>query len=232
MARSKDKVIVGYVHPADVSSSFHHSLIGLLLHDRGGSQRIAGLFPRNSSANISNARNGIVQRFLTDTDADWLWMVDADMAFPPDIVDRLLDSAHDKTAPVVGGLCFGVHEDTLFSTLYFFEQDDDGTVATRRFDTFPPEGKFQVHATGAACLLIHRSVLEAVLELDGIDPAYPWFQETSLSGKPCGEDVTFCIRVGRAGFPIFVDCGIRLGHQKPGVLTYEKYLAQREAHRG
>lgn len=226
MARTADKVAIGYVHPTEVGAGFHHSLIGLLLRDIQTSRRVVAMYPHNSSANISNARNKIVAKFL-DGPADWLLMVDADMVFEPDTLDRLLDVAHDKTYPIVGALAFGVHQDAIFPTLYFFEDGPDGTVVTKRFDTFPPDSMFQIHATGAAFLLVHRSVFQTVLEKVPADPAYPWFQETSLpGGHGVGEDVTFCIRAGRAGFPVHVHTGIAVGHQKATILTLDKYLDQ------
>ena len=231
MARSKDRVVVGFVHPVDVAAGFMQSLLMLTAHDMTSSQRIADIQMENASANISNARNKIARDFLQRGKAEWLWMVDADMTFGPDTLDRLLDSAHDASHPIVGGLCFGIHDHRLFPTLYGFETDDDGRPYTVRFNTYPDHGKLQVHATGAACLLIHRKVLQAIADATEAgakftNRAYPWFQETEMGGQPVGEDVTFCLRAGVLGFPVHVDCDIRIGHQKTVILTHDMYVDQ------
>ena len=230
MARSKDRVVIGFVHTVDVAIGFAHSLLMLTHYDKAASGRVVGIEQRKASANITNARNDIVQSFLDNSDAEWLWFVDADMVFPPDTLDRLLDSAHDVSHPIVGGLCFGAHHKRLFTTLYAVRDDGAGPY-TVRFDTFPEHGKMQVHATGAACLLIHRKVLVAMAEAAAearpfFAPAFPFFQETSMGDKQIGEDVTFCLRAGQLGFPVHVDCGIHIGHQKTTVLEFEDYVRQ------
>jgi len=229
MARSKDRVVVATVHPVEVAAGFHHSVTLLLAHDLTGPRRIANVMMRNASANICNARNSIVREFLDEETAEWLWMVDADMVFDPDTLDRLLDSAHHVSAPVVGALCYGVHEGRLFPTMYAVDYHDRETQTgpyVVRYRTFDETGKFRVDATGAACLLVHRSVLEAIRD-KGFNDTYRWFQETSLNGESVGEDITFCFRAGLCGFPVHVDTTIRIGHQKTYVIDHDMYLRQR-----
>lgn len=237
MARSKDKVVVGIVHPVEVGAGFMQTIWMLSLRDQATSGRIADVIMENASANICNARNAIVRQFLDKGVGDWLWLVDADMVLEPDTLDRLLDSAHHLTHPIVGALCFGVHQHRLFPTLYAMQNDESGRPYTVRFGTFPATGKMQVHATGAACLLVHRRVLQAIRDHRDpetgrpFNPAYPWFQETaqetSSGWHPVGEDVTFCLRAGALGFPVYVDCGIEVGHQKAMILSSEMYHDQR-----
>ena len=59
--------------------------------------------------------------------------------------------------------------------------------------------------------------------------AFTWAEEERV-----GEDLTFCVRVKNAGFPIFVDCRIQVGHVKPVILDldyYEHWAGYREWHR-
>jgi hypothetical protein len=88
---------------------------------------------------------------------------------------------------------------------------------------------FQVAATGAACLLMHRTVLEKVRDAEHAkgNHAYEWFMESTFNGFPCGEDVTFCHRVNALGIPVFVDTGVPLGHVKTYTLTETMYREQR-----
>lgn len=224
----KGTIAAGYVHPTEVSAFFHASMVKTLMADATGRRRITAHLPKYSSANVSNARNAIVRTFLDETAAEWLWMVDADMQWRPDDLDTLLEYADEKRAPVVGGLCFGVEDGALFPTLYDFEQLDGGGIGTLRYDAYPDNAMFQVGATGAAFLVIHRRVLAAVRD-KGFNPAYPWFQETQIGDKPCGEDVTFCIRAAQVGAPVHVHTGVEIGHHKSHVLTAGQYREQRAA---
>lgn len=224
--QSVSKVFVGYLHPLTVDAAFHKSMTELLLWDAYGPRRIIGGGGRYSSANVSAGRNEIVADFLASK-ADWLLMVDSDMMFGPTLLDDLLDAADPDKYPIVGGLCFGVMDGELFPTLYgLVEGGQPGEYATVRYHDYPTDAMFQVAATGAACMVIHRSVCEAI-GARGFNQAHPWYQETEMSGKPCGEDFTFCLRAGLCGFPVYVHTGIDVGHVKSQVLTRDMYEAQR-----
>lgn len=230
MARAKDKVVIGYVHPTEVSAFFTESLVRLIAYDLLNTHRLAGTpITKYSSANVSNARNAVVRTFLQQSTADWLLMLDADMTFDHSLVEDLLHNASRDRAPVVGGLCFGQEDGRLFATLYGVAKNDEHGVHMVRYDDFPADGMFQVAATGAACVLMHRTVLERVEQAEAAkgNTAYPWYQEGTIDGKVCGEDVTFCLRVGALGLPVFVDTGVRLGHAKTYLATYDMYRGQR-----
>lgn len=241
MPDPSESVVVGYCHGQSVHADFHNHMINLLAYDSTHSRRIlnghGGFVTRGGSVNISSHRNNICLQFLDWGKADWLWMVDTDMTFEPDILDRLLENADPDKAPVVGGLCFGLDDKgMLFPTLY----DITGTEEEPeflRYDEWAPESMVQVFATGAACLLIHRSALEAVRDFEFVDAAgrphkgygevFPWFQETDFYGRLMGEDITFCLRLGKAGVPVFVNTAVHLGHVKNRALTLDGYLEQR-----
>lgn len=229
----KGKVVIGYVHPTEVAASFHESVLGLIMYDFNHGRHVVdggGRLARYSSANVSSARNGIVRNFLDQTQAEWLWMVDADMSFKPDALERLLADADEKRAPIVGGLCFGVDNDQLFPTLYDLTAREDGEPQMVRYHEWPEDAMFQVTATGAACLLIHRSVLQSMR--DAHPEPYPWFCEGTLGGAPMGEDIAFCLRAGVAGFPIYVNTAVEIGHAKTHILTAAMYRAQRAIEKG
>lgn len=210
-------VAVGFVHPGTVSTRFMLSLlatpdVSLVLDERSG-------------PNISRARNRVVERLL-GSDAEWLLMVDTDMAWAPDALPRLLAVADPVHAPIVGGLCFGTDEGRLVPTIFdlITLQGEDVIV---RCDTYPRDRIVKVAATGAAFLLIHRGVLVAVR--DGkFSAAFPWFQETERDGFPCGEDVTFCLRAGSLGFPVLVDTRVKTGHHKQVLLSEATFDSQED----
>jgi hypothetical protein len=198
------------------------------MYDNAHAQRVHGRLFEFSGANLSSGRNKLVKRFLEDPAAEWLWMVDADMVFPPDTLDALMSNASKDRAPIVGGLCFGINDGLLFPTMYAFQPDKDtGEPVFCRINGFETGVMMPVHATGAACLLIHRSVLEAVRDKQ-FNSAFPWFQETQIGDAPCGEDITFCLRAGQLGFPVHVDTGVDIGHHKDHLLNLELFNKQKD----
>src|SRR6185436_12739012 len=104
-----------------------------------------------------------------------------------------------------------------------------------RYHAWPPNALFEVSATGAACLLIHKSVFERIRDVKvpsrrgkaGFNDAFPWFQETEHDGGPVSEDITFCWRALQCEIPIHVNTAVQLGHIKDRELTLDTYLAQR-----
>ena len=199
-------VVVGYVSAGTVETEFHDSLLHLVL-ERG----IGGRICAKSGPRIASARNQVVRSFLDQTDKDWLWMVDTDMVFGPDTLQQLLDTNRE----IVGALCYGQSEQTekTFPVIHRF------TDTGMRLVKSPPKNKLiEVDATGAACLLIHRSVLEK-MQANADNPLYPWFQEgRTLANLEVGEDVAFCLKAKEQGFSVWVHTGIKVGHKKSHII--------------
>lgn len=216
---------MAYPHGHEVSARFHKSLLNLLVYDAKTNARIVsggGHLANSSGANIVNARNEIVDAFLEHHDADWLWFVDTDMTFEPDVLDRMVKAAHPEKRPILGALCFAwLNGNEASPTIYGFSPDNK---VVRYFD-YPRDQCIQVGATGTGCVLIHRSVLEKLRELH--PKPWPYFAESTLGHLPVGEDITFCIRAGQAGFPVFVDTSIKIGHEKPFIVDEDLFNAQR-----
>jgi hypothetical protein len=98
-----------------------------------------------------------------------------------------------------------------------------------RTDGWPVDEVVQVDATGAACLIVHRTVFEKIAA-DYQEP-WIWFQETKMGGKDVGEDITFCLRARGAGFPVHVDTKIQFGHMKMVNVNPAYYTQWIENHR-
>lgn len=234
-----EKVVIGYLHPGDYSAGFGESLMDLLQYDVATHRRVVeggGRISFRASANLATPRNRVVEKFLEYGKADWLLFLDSDMTFDPDLVERLLEHADPVEAPIVGGLCFGFDENgDVQPTLYGLlgDENDAQHMDVVRFHEWTPDAMYQVAATGAACLMVHRRVLEVMRDFPhpsgrvGFDDAYPWFQEMKHNGKPVGEDIAFCWRAIQAGFPVYVNTAVQLGHVKTRVLTMESYFLSR-----
>lgn len=238
MRDPSEKVVIAYLHPGLVHAGFMESVVDLLVYDTAFHKRIVkggGRLATQSGANLSGPRNGLIRRFLEYGQADWLFMVDTDMTFRPDVVERLLEFADPESAPIVGGLCFGFDDKGDIQPTLFGLVGDEQHPQVIRYHEWPPEAMFQVAATGAACLLMHKSVLVRIRDAEipgrpgrrGFNDAFPWFQELEHDGQPVSEDIGFCWRAGLLGIPVWVNTSVQLGHIKDRELTMDAYFAQR-----
>jgi GT2 family glycosyltransferase len=210
--------VVGYVHGGSVRAEFAASMIEMVMTC---ATRIDTVLTLGSGPNISTPRNKIADDFLTAQKAPWLWMVDTDMVFAPDALDRLIEAADPAERPILGGLCYSQNDGATdpYPTMYEMSRNDAGVLAFGRLATWPEDQPVRVSATGAACLLMHRRALEKIAATSG-DEAAPWFRESAI-GAPLalmGEDLTFCLRAGLAGLPVHVHTGVQIGHMKPVML--------------
>lgn len=240
----KGKVSVGFLHPGKVSTCFMYSMRELSFYDAMMYQRFQ--HPQGEmgklcgSGGIPDGRNEIAKAMLDQSEAEWLFMVDSDMDFQPDIVERLIDAAHAIERPVVGALAFAHKTNGPASgyglryrcipTLYdWYEDDNDAGFISR--ENYERDTLTQVAATGSACILIHRLALEAVREKYGD----VWYDPIRHPKRPTpfSEDLSFCIRVAACGIQPYVHTGIKTGHDKGGVFYDEAFFdeqQQRRAH--
>lgn len=236
----RGRVIAGFCYGQNTQTpQWAHSYRHVIARDSATSRRIIGELPHEASGvHIPDARNRIVQDFLDHAaKPDWLWMFDTDASFGPDVLDRLIASAHHKDRPIVGALAFGVRimQDEngremyaptleapieLFPTIYYMEPNGNGTVID--WD-YPKDTLMRVHSTGCHCVLINRSVLEDPRWKDDGHPL-PWFRTQYTPNKVISEDSFFYFKAGSFGYPVHVDTSIKTGHVKTfvaGELMYD-----------
>lgn len=231
-----DKVIFGYLHPGAESHCFSASVREMMFYDAAHGQHVVshpfGVAPKETgAAHIHAGRNELARMTLAQSEADWLAMVDADMGFAPDLIESLLASADPVDAPVVGGLAFAQKSDgpaPLYArryrccpTLYWMYETDDEVGFVPMFD-YPRDQIVDVDATGAACVLIHRSVLQRIFDEYG--PR--WFDPIDVPKGPqgrtqFGEDLSFSLRAKACGARIVVDTSIKTTHDK-GAVFYDE----------
>jgi hypothetical protein len=220
--------------------SFVTSLVMTLVHDAHHQGHIVhhGYYLAHETTNIPHGRNQIVRTFLNETDAEWLWFIDTDQTFDADTLDRMLASADPHQRPILGALVFSYSRgdaQEIVPTLWTVHNE-----AFVRITQIPAgEQYLTLAATGTGCVLIHRSVLEAVRDLPVPtrpeitfgQTAWPWFQYSdwiNADGHPdvMGEDLTFFLRAAAAGYPTTVDTTIEVGHVKTTEITRASYERQ------
>lgn len=219
-----DSVTLAYLHTDDVSHSWHHSIVNLLMHDASTSQRIlrGGYIAFASGYDLERSRNRVAAQFLDSKQAEWLLWTDSDMGFAPDALERLLAVADPDRLPVVGGLCFGFKDlggdgcnglvRKPFTTMFRWQQQGDKTAFSPILH-YPPNTLVPVDATGAAFVIVHRKVLEAIRARYG-DVWYSRIDNPTMADSRFGEDISFCIRAKACGFAMAVHTGVRTNHHK------------------
>lgn len=217
-----DTVALGYVYDTEVAYSFHAGVRDMLLLDatmHGRLMRGGYLACRYGTGGIVGARNKVAGQFLTDTDADWLFWLDTDMGFEPDTLERLLEVADPVERPIVGALCFAQKEIASDGKAGFRCAPRATILDWRPLDGkrqfvgrahYPVNSLVRCSGTGAACVVIHRTVLEKIHDEHG--PT--WYDPIHTDDGPIGEDLSFCARAGALGFPVHVHTGVRTSHLK------------------
>jgi len=233
---SNDAVTIAYIHPNEIAHSFHQSLLAMIGYDLSHNGYVAEggwLAARCYGADgIPGARNLVVQQFLDEKDADWLFWIDTDMGFAEDTIDKLMAIADPIKAPIVGGLCFaqkhqkddgfGGWKSEIAPTIFEWVNRGEETGFLSRRD-YPINALIRVAGTGSACVLVHRSVFEKMAE--AYEPGC-WYERVvnpTAGNKLMGEDLSFCLRAGALNIPVFVHTGIRTTHFKPVWLAEHDY---------
>lgn len=217
-------VTIAYLDPGHWSACFGMSLRDLYLFEVALQRHPYEVRVQSGAGAIADGRNYATQQFL-DGSSEWLFFVDTDMGFASDTIERLINTADPDERPVMGGLCFTLYEVTpssfhgvrygVMPAMYSREDGGFNPVTDYKRDAVQ-----QVDATGAACLLIHRSVLEKIRDKFG----KVWFNEMPKTG----EDLSFCRRCDQAGVPVHVNTAVKTTHHKGALyLDEDHYMRNR-----
>lgn len=197
--------------------------------------------------------NGIARSFLANPKYQWLFLTNDDNICPPDTIYRLME--HD--VDVVSGLYFGrimPFEPILFDKWTWEAGDQElhapdcdsrknnvevagcdcgiaEDVVKKRWwhrHLMQPgeKGLVKASAVGDGCLLIKRKVIEALSD--------PWWEYGETFTDVCDHDVVFSRKVTEAGFGLYCDLDLLIGHITPFTVmphrrpdgTWEAHLRQ------
>lgn len=233
--RGHKDVAIAYLHRNLVAHSFMQSYLRWMLWDLQHDTRMALMMPNRAEHSADVGRNQVAEIFV-DSDAEYLWWIDDDMGFAPDTLDRLLAEMSEEV-PIVGALCFkwqetdpdpgGGYRTVPLPTVYRWlpSEDEDTPPRFKAWMDYPRDQLVQVAGTGSACIVIHRSVYEAMAERRSEDPSFGQFYDRirGSDGSLLGEDVSFCIRAASLGLPIHVHTGIGTNHLKNVWVSEETY---------
>jgi hypothetical protein len=142
---------------------------------------------------LFEARNDCVRTFLK-SGASYLFFVDSDAAPPENAIEQLLSHGFDKK--IISGLCHEIKRDSggyLKRFPLILKQGKNGYNVSNQ----KPKGLIPVDATGTICVMIHKSVFDAIEE--------PWFYNLA-------EDFYFYEKAKIAEYQTYVDCNCKVVH--------------------
>lgn len=163
-----------------------------------------------AGALLVTARNELVKAFL-ETDATHMLCIDADIAWLPESVKKLIDCNED----FVGALY-----PARGKRSYVFR----GVYGNEKQMTYSDKHLLEMECIPAGFMLLKRCVLEKMiahfpeLYYEPLVPTqsdqkgYALFSTELWDGKFWGEDFVFCHRARQAGFKIWIDPKIALDH--------------------
>ncbi len=143
------------------------------------------------------ARNQLADNML----GDWLFFVDADHEFEPDILSRLMVQMVRHNLEVVCGLyCYKDQAES--PVLYMHNTEHDAYEVLADFDK--TRDLVRADSTGGGCLLIRRTVFDRIRKEIGQKPF------SKIGGL--GEDHSFFLRIKKLGIPLHCAWKVRAGH--------------------
>jgi len=144
----------------------------------------------HQASDVRQCREAIAKRFMATPELSELLWLDSDMTFPADIYEKLSRTGGD----IVGALAVRRHQDFPLPAIAI--RRNGKWYAIRAWPSRP----FEVDGIGLGVTLVKRRVFEK------LEP--PWFK----TPEDESEDYTFCRRAKEAGFHVFCEPRIRVGH--------------------
>jgi len=148
---------------------------------------------------VAENRNYIAVQALNNK-SDYLLMIDDDMTFPPDTLDKLL--ANKKDICGVGYHSRGGSGEIM--SIAEVEEKKYINLDTEQDERY--KEVFECYATGTGIILIKCDVFYKVKR--------PWFEFTYKGTGQCenGEDWNFCFKAKNNNYKIYTDPTIKVGH--------------------
>lgn len=169
---------------------------------------------------IYDARDKIIE-FAIKEEADWAFFLDSDMVLPNDTLIKL----EKLNVPISTGMAF--KRIPPFQPCFYTKVDINKETLEPYLESpirFPEQGILECQGLGMACCMIRKEVWENSGEI--INNKKTWFfPYTSI-----GEDLSFCLRARKAGFKMYVDLSVNVGHVATIPIQKEHFIAARDEH--
>lgn len=149
---------------------------------------------------IYTSRNNLAQMAI-QMDVDYVFWLDSDMVFEPDILIRMMDTLQKNDYDILTGLYF--RRVPPYTPVLFDKLDIRRNICSwSEFHEIPAE-PFEVGGCGFGCVLMKTDVFYDVQSKHG-----NMFAPIANNG----EDIAFCWRARDCGFKIYCDPSVICGH--------------------
>lgn len=161
---------------------------------------------------VSRARNLLVQDFL-ESECDYLFFIDSDINFAPEDMLRLMAWSSDPKKGIVAAVPRVRDANPIYISALDYDENDELTMNAM--------GLVRAKRVATAFMCIRREVIASLVERL---PDLTYYDKKSERTLHClfdfelteegyiGEDFLFCDRARDAGFEVWVDPTITLGH--------------------
>ena len=159
-----------------------------------------------------------------------LW-IDSDIVFDTNKFWQLCDLSlsEDGTEREITAGWYSTEDGKTTSVAHWLDENDfrnnGGVMNHEMVDSIQNRKKpFTVDYTGFGWVMIQKGVFEDFDDEGKKKMPYPWFApkmqvfESGAVQDMCGEDVSFCLDAIEAGYEIWCDPRIRVGHEKTRVI--------------
>ena len=195
------KILIGIPCMDKVDTFFMSSLLGLI---RTGEIH----FDIKKGSMIFDARNEIAVDAITQ-EADRVLMIDSDMRFDRDLMERM-SARIDQGCEMVCGLFFKRVIPTMPVIYNQLEPPILDHVTGEKikrvaaYTDYPKDSLFEVEGCGFGAVMMTKSLIKDVWDAYRQPPFMPleW----------CGEDMAFCYKARQLGRKIWCDSSIKVGH--------------------
>ena len=181
----------------------------------------------DSPTYIHLGRSRIANIFLERAESTHLCYVDSDNVLPPEAFLALAQ----RNLPIVGAMYFGRRWSPEVIARNWTDDNHHSATVSKQVRELILEHELpvvnrpqyienapllKVDVIGFGCMMIKREVLEKLTnECDYIFGGH---------GQDIGEDVSFCAHAQNAGYEIYLDLGVQLGHLKTYDMTVADFM--------
>mgnify|MGYP001577657799 CR=1 FL=1 len=174
---------------------------------------------------VAKNLNLAISTALADPKIQWVWVMGDDHVYNPNIIIKLLDREKDvivplclnRTPPLDPAIAVWKDMHAEIPLPHKGENPEDlNRCRLKRIEDLPTSGLYQLQENetcGDAGMLIRRNVLEKI--------GYPWYDRlrTGAYGSFNADDQEFVMKIKAAGFDIWVDLDVPIGHITPITVT-------------
>ena len=165
---------------------------------------------------VYDARNCLAKKACEEGYDRIMW-IDSDMVFEPDLFERL-SARLDEGFDFITGLYFSRRMPIIpmiYSEVACYLKDGRQIPTSVEYRDYPKDSLFKVQGCGfGGCMMITKMVLDLA-------------EKYGLPFSPIlgfGEDLSFCQRATQAGYDLYCDSSIKLGHMSHCIVQETDYL--------